>query len=71
MQHREVGVVAGPVDEPVDDAAGHPLERGLAQVRRPQLVGREAEAVAPLLREVAHIAAVDEHGEQVVDARPG
>ena len=70
VEHREVRVVARRVDEPVHDPARHPLQRRLALVGGPELVCREPEPVATLLGEVAHVAAVDEHPEQVVDARP-
>ena len=69
MEHREVRVVPRLVDEAVHDPAGHPLQRSLPLVGGAELVCREAQSVAPLLGQVAHVATVDEDGEQVVDAR--
>ena len=69
VQHGEVGVVTGAVDECGQRRPGQSLERCLPLVARGQFERADAEAVAPLLRQVHHEAVRREGVEQVVRRR--
>ena len=71
VQHGQVRVVRGRVDQPGEDRPGDPLQRLLPGVRRAQLEGGHAQAVAALLGQVGHEALAAQHRQQVVDARAG
>ena len=61
-------VVGGGGDQAGEDRLRDPAQRVLAHVGAAELVGADAEAVAPLLGQVHDEALVDQHVEQVVGA---
>ena len=69
MEHGQVAVVRGGVDEPAEHGAGDPAQRLLARVGGAELERRDPEPVAALLGQVHDEALVAQHGQQVVDAR--
>ena len=71
VQHGEVGVVRGRVDQAGQDRPGDPLQRLLPGVRRAELERGDAQPVAALLGQVGDEALAAQHRQQVVDARAG
>jgi hypothetical protein len=71
VQHAQVRGVADPVDEPVQQRPRQPFQRIVAQVRGAEFERGDAEAVAPVLRQMRDETGIREFGEQVVDGRAG
>src|SRR6185437_13165686 len=71
VQHGQVGVMAGPVDQPGQRQPGQPLQRGLTAVAGGQLVGAQSQAVAAFVGQVHHEPVGDQRVQQVVGGGPG
>ena len=71
VQHGQVRGLADAVDEPGQHRPRQPGERFLREVGGAELERRDAQTVAPLLRQVDGETGADQLAEQVVDGRSG
>ena len=71
VHDRQVRAVPRLVGQVRQRHAGEPLQRLLADVAGAELVGADAEPVAPVVGEVHHEAGGDQLAQQVIGRRPG